>query len=388
MSAIGGAVMAEGRSLPMDRLMDMSNGMILRGKRQRGAYLLRDRGIFHNSSEIYGVRQPYTLSKNGRNYTSALDGYLEGTGDLEGIGASFGAASSAELALDCYVAFGTEFARYLKGEFSVAIFDEYRNEVILARDKKGKKPIFFINDRDCFAFASEIKGIMKLWGEAQRIDTSRLRAHIFSPCGMYNAEDIYIDIHSIPCGNCAVYSRLGLNIFPYENDEIDEEDNKSVPSVPVDFFCPEGEELKKILTESLFAFDYPEFDHLMAGFIRTVEREIKEKKKHNICLSDTTPCIDIKYAQQRADRIGAIKGVEVKIEADERRFVRDKELRKMEKHLQSLFSDEDERTLDTIVGEGWKEILIKEKSTAKRVRSLGMLYQTLIWKGNYNLIFV
>jgi len=58
--------------------------------------------------------------------------------------------------------FGVDMFARLRGMFAIAILDTRRGELVLARDRLGKKPLFFTSDRDGLAFASDLRGLRPL----------------------------------------------------------------------------------------------------------------------------------------------------------------------------------------------------------------------------------
>ncbi len=398
MSAIGGIVHPEQKRIDGGRLIEMSRSMMLRGKETRGAYINGGLGILHNQmpdDSREEIRQPFSLARNGKIYTVTLDGFLRGCGKLKGVSPEALSVSSAEFALECYLNFGTEFASMLDGDFALAIFDEYHNEVILTRDRNGRRPLFYAFDEKGLVFASEIKAVLRSMGTA-RIDLGRLRTHISSPVGAYSGDSLYRDIYSIPSGHCGLYSRLGMNLFAYgaaNTEEGSEKEKKPSPELiqlsgAVSF--ADGD-LERILTEALFAFDYPQFDHLMPSFFHMLEREAQKKNRRTVLFEDGTLCMNIDYALERADRLGMLKGIRAYGEAPDRVVSHEKRLKSTDRALREILDrlDTDEKLLLTrLFGEQWQEDIRREKNAEKRIRMQGMLYQCVVWDKNYNLLFV
>ncbi len=59
-----------------------------------------------------------------------------------------------------YVEWGTDCLQHLDGIFAFAIWDEWEQELFVARDRIGVKPLFYTQFGDSFLFASEIKAIL------------------------------------------------------------------------------------------------------------------------------------------------------------------------------------------------------------------------------------
>jgi len=81
--------------------------------------------------------------------------------DLESKGYLFNTASDTETIIHGYDAYGVGIFNKLNGMFGIAIFDCEKDELILARDRIGVKPLFYFFDQETFIFGSEIKSILQ-----------------------------------------------------------------------------------------------------------------------------------------------------------------------------------------------------------------------------------
>ncbi|WP_353779885.1 asparagine synthase (glutamine-hydrolyzing) [Winogradskyella sp. 3972H.M.0a.05] len=70
--------------------------------------------------------------------------------------------SDTETILKLYKKYGLDMIAKLNGMFAFAIWDEARQELILARDRSGKKPLYYTEMNGCFMFSSELKALFKL----------------------------------------------------------------------------------------------------------------------------------------------------------------------------------------------------------------------------------
>ena len=378
MSAIGGIFSPDIR-LPLgEALISMSRAMMLRGKEKRGAYIDSSLVMMHNGSDA-SQDLPLVKELGGRPCALAIDGYVY---DLENT-----ESDSAKCAMHSYLDFKNELVCHIDGSYALAVCDEARGELILARDKKGSRPLFYSTENGSIAFASEIKGLIRTANDSARIDTARLRAHISSPCGAYSGADIYMDVYSLPAGHCGVYSRLGMNVFPFKSEnDIGDLFGRSIAEHP-DFYCPDKSEMREMLTELLFAFDYPQFDHMMPCVLKLLK---KAASRHisDIAVEDPTLCMNIGYATERADRLGAISGVNMSSVSPSSFAIKDKSLKKMESVLAELLQESDTDSLCRLLCSDWQELLSKEKNIVRRIRMLGMMYQTIVWEKNYPIIFM
>ncbi|MDH4062797.1 MAG: asparagine synthase (glutamine-hydrolyzing) [Acidobacteriota bacterium] len=98
--------------------------------------------------------------------------------DLETRGHVFRTTSDTEVILHAYRAFGMQSVERLHGMFAFAVYDANRRELFIARDRLGKKPLFYSVLDGALHFASEIKAIARspLWNGA--MDESTLEEYL------------------------------------------------------------------------------------------------------------------------------------------------------------------------------------------------------------------
>ena len=65
-------------------------------------------------------------------------------------------SSDCEVILALYEAYGHSFAEHLRGMYGIALFDSQTKDLVLSRDPFGIKPLYFVEGKDYFAFASEM----------------------------------------------------------------------------------------------------------------------------------------------------------------------------------------------------------------------------------------
>ena len=94
----------------------------------------------------------YVLVFNGEIFN-----YQELRSSLQNLGHTFKTASDTEVILAAYAQYGKEFCKYLRGMFALVIYDRVLNEVVFARDRLGKKPLFIFENEKVIIFSSEVK---------------------------------------------------------------------------------------------------------------------------------------------------------------------------------------------------------------------------------------
>ncbi len=112
--------------------------------------------------DVAGGHQPMavdggriTVVQNGEIYN-----YVELRDELVKRGRSFTSSSDTEVIGALYAEVGEAAFERMRGMFAVAIWDQPRARLVLARDRAGKKPLYYMQDGNRFLFASEPKAIL------------------------------------------------------------------------------------------------------------------------------------------------------------------------------------------------------------------------------------
>lgn len=94
-------------------------------------------------------------------YNGEVYNFQELRSELEREGVAFRSNTDTEVILALYERHGSRCLRYLRGMFAFAIWDARNRTLFLARDRLGKKPLFYYHDQETFVFASEPKAILQ-----------------------------------------------------------------------------------------------------------------------------------------------------------------------------------------------------------------------------------
>lgn len=81
--------------------------------------------------------------------------------ELERTGYVFQSHCDTEVVLAAYRQWGCQCFKRLNGMFAIAVYDRNKRQIILARDRIGKKPLYYYHKEGNFVFGSELKPIMK-----------------------------------------------------------------------------------------------------------------------------------------------------------------------------------------------------------------------------------
>ena len=153
----------------------MNDQMIHRGPDDEGYYFSDEVGFgFRRLSiiDVGGGHQPLAnedatvwLLFNGEIYN-----YKELRGELVDRGHTFKTETDSEVIVHLYEEYGMDFLTKLRGMFAIAIWDEVRRMLVLARDLFGIKPLYYTAGSGFLAFASEIKSLLSIPEVSRDID--------------------------------------------------------------------------------------------------------------------------------------------------------------------------------------------------------------------------
>jgi asparagine synthase (glutamine-hydrolysing) len=134
--------------------------------------------------------------------------------ELEAKGHVFKTNSDTETLVHAYEEWGESCVKRFRGMFAFAIWDEKKQELFLARDRVGKKPLYYYHDKNRFAFGSEIKVILELPNIDKTIDLTALSDY-FSLLYAPAPKTIFESIKKLPAAHYAVVSEEKIRIESY-----------------------------------------------------------------------------------------------------------------------------------------------------------------------------
>lgn len=94
-------------------------------------------------------------------FNGEIYNYLELRQELEGLGHLFSTLSDTETIVHGYEVWGEDVLSHLRGMFAFALWDSNKKKLFLARDRFGKKPLYYAQVGSIFFFASELKAILQ-----------------------------------------------------------------------------------------------------------------------------------------------------------------------------------------------------------------------------------
>jgi asparagine synthase (glutamine-hydrolysing) len=255
--------------------------------------------------DVEGGHQPLSnedgsiqLVFNGEIYN-----YRELRQRLEGSAHRFSTQSDSETIVHLYEDLGLECFSHLNGMFAIALWDHRLNRLVLARDRLGKKPLFYCLQNGRLSFASELKALVALPDIPKEIDPGALDLY-FTYQYVPHPWTIYKGISKLSPGFLGVYEN---NIWRTESfwkiDWSNEVEKKPAEAI---------DELRSLLTDAVrlrLRSDVPLGAFLSGGVDSSLITAIAQKQldrpiqTFSIGFSEAE-FDETHYAQQVADYLG------------------------------------------------------------------------------------
>jgi len=209
------------RAIDREILLKMTRSMKHRGPDEQGIYCDEQVGLGSRRLSIIdlvGGRQPIAnedesmwIAFNGEIYN-----YRELCTFLQKKGHTFRTRTDTEVVLHLYEEFGDECLQHLNGIFAFAIWDIPRQEIFIARDRMGVKPLYYTETANQFIFGSEMKVLLAHPDVERDIDLISLNEYLsfeYVP----SPRTILRNIHRLEPGHLLRYNARGLHIEQYWN---------------------------------------------------------------------------------------------------------------------------------------------------------------------------
>ena len=187
MCGIVGIVRSDTKAIDEVLLSRMCEAIRHRGPDQDGFYVNGPVGLAMRRLSIIdlkGGQQP--IHNQDRTAWIVFNGeiynYLELRKSLEKLGHRFYTNSDTEAIIHAYDCYGSDCVKHLRGMFAFAIWDERSQELFLARDRVGKKPLLYAQVNGQFIFASEFSSLLLHPDLSRDIDITALDYYLSFMC--------------------------------------------------------------------------------------------------------------------------------------------------------------------------------------------------------------
>lgn len=134
--------------------------------------------------------------------------------DLKAKGHIFRTATDTEVIVHLYEEYGEHFPERLSGMFAIGLWDTRKKSLLLARDRMGKKPLYYRMESDRFLFASELKSLLAAGNVPKKLDILAFDEYLTYQYVPF-PRTIYQNIAKLAPGELAVwsYSESGRGTF-------------------------------------------------------------------------------------------------------------------------------------------------------------------------------
>jgi asparagine synthase (glutamine-hydrolysing) len=227
MCGIAGLVDFDGPHAPESLVDAMCTAMCHRGPDDQGVMAIPRQAAPHEPRAILGNRRLSIIDvAGGRQPIGNEDGsiwvvqngeiynFQELRARLAAAGHRFTTHSDTEILVHMYEEFGDEFVRELDGMFALALWDDRRKRLLLARDRFGKKPLLYAEAGGRLYFGSEFQAILADPAIRRDIDYDALDEYL-SFMSVPAPLTIYKQIRKLPPAHVLVRDAKGIHLTRY-----------------------------------------------------------------------------------------------------------------------------------------------------------------------------
>ncbi len=172
-----------------------------------------DEGIYANDGVGLGMRRLSIIDLAGGHqpvhnedqsvwivFNGEIYNFPELRPELEARGHHFYTNTDTEVIVHLYEDLGVDCVKKLRGMFAIALYDERRRRLLLARDRLGKKPLHYAIHNGRLLFASEIKAILAVAPELADVNFQGLLRYFYFGY-IPDPETAFTHIHKLPPGH-------------------------------------------------------------------------------------------------------------------------------------------------------------------------------------------
>lgn len=147
-------------------------------------------------------------------FNGEIYNFVELRKELLARGHVFATQSDTEVIVHAYEEYGLECLSRFRGMFALALWDDRHQRLILARDRIGKKPLYYRAEPHRISFASELKSLLQIPGAPREIDPHAIDSFLtyqYVP----HPRTIFRGYHKLPPAHYAVFESEKLTVQRY-----------------------------------------------------------------------------------------------------------------------------------------------------------------------------
>jgi asparagine synthase (glutamine-hydrolysing) len=162
MCGIAGLQVKRGAALDKNLLVALQRSLHHRGPDANGLFASGTTGLISTRLSIVDLEHGDQPLFSPRGVALVANGEIYNSPELRAQYSdySFQTGSDCETILTLYEKFGFAFAEQLRGMYAAALYDPNSDKLVISRDPFGIKPLYYVENDDFFAFASEISALL------------------------------------------------------------------------------------------------------------------------------------------------------------------------------------------------------------------------------------
>lgn len=216
MCGVAGIIDYSGRDDSIGAVEAMLRSFSYRGPDESGIYHSPVAAIGHvrlSFTDLVSGQQP--LSDMTGRYWIVFNGeifnHIELRKELDEKGIKLTSRSDTEVLVNLFALYGENCLGLLNGQFAFAIWDKLEEKLFIARDRVGKRPLFYTMVNGALYFASEIKGIFRNPEITRTLNPENL-AQIYTFWTALTPATAFKGISELSPGHYLTFSKEGLTV--------------------------------------------------------------------------------------------------------------------------------------------------------------------------------
>ena len=195
-----------GREVNPQLLTAMRDVLFHRGPDEAGIFVEKNIGLGHRRLSIVDLKSGQQPMFNGDQscvivYNGEVYNHNDYRQELIEKGYEYKTHCDTEAILHLYEEYGASCVNKLRGMFAFAVWNKNRQELFIARDRLGVKPLYYVHDADGnLFFASEIKALLAAKAIKPELNYAELADYLANH-GTSGEETLFAGIKRLPAGH-------------------------------------------------------------------------------------------------------------------------------------------------------------------------------------------
>jgi asparagine synthase (glutamine-hydrolysing) len=166
--------------------------------------------------DLAGGHQPLSNEKETVwvTFNGEIYNFLELKSHLEALGHRFRTNSDTEVIVHAYEEYGDGCFQHFNGMFAIGIWDEIRRRLLLARDRLGKKPLYYSFVKGNFLFASELKALIAYPNFSRQINPLSFMKYLFFEY-IPSPHTIFKEANKLPPASYLILEKSEIRVIEY-----------------------------------------------------------------------------------------------------------------------------------------------------------------------------